>query len=194
VLSACRPEALALDVLGLSAGGARVRAGCCDGANVACCGATYRRTIPTTTTTKINPTHQQNPWSTPRTTKPNTHHNTPEDHRQPPTTTPTHPPKSPPQIQNTRTQQPNYRRTTAPSHKVAGLVHGPAPGQAGHRISQPAAGAGPYAFIWVDALPRPCRVRYMRRRSVGGSNGRSHPAWGYRPRTAAPRETKLRAR
>lgn len=45
---------------------------------------------------------------------------------------------------------------------------------------------GPYAFVWVDALTRRCRVRYTRRRCVGGSNGRSHPSWGYRPRTAAP--------
>jgi hypothetical protein len=38
VLSACRPEVLVLDVLGLSSGAARVRAGRRDGANVACCG------------------------------------------------------------------------------------------------------------------------------------------------------------
>jgi hypothetical protein len=37
-LGECRPEALVLDVLGLSAGAARVRAGRRDGANVACCG------------------------------------------------------------------------------------------------------------------------------------------------------------
>ncbi|MDT0615260.1 M15 family metallopeptidase domain-containing protein [Streptomyces lancefieldiae] len=43
MLSACRPEALVLDVLGLSAGAARVRAGRRDGANVACCGTRPRR-------------------------------------------------------------------------------------------------------------------------------------------------------
>jgi DNA-binding transcriptional MerR regulator len=37
-LGECRPEALVLDVPGLSAGAARVRAGRRDGAHVACCG------------------------------------------------------------------------------------------------------------------------------------------------------------
>ncbi|GAA3142432.1 hypothetical protein GCM10010521_31380 [Streptomyces rameus] len=38
MLSACRPEVLVRDVLGLSAGAAGVRAGRRDGANVAWCG------------------------------------------------------------------------------------------------------------------------------------------------------------
>src|SRR4051812_49752584 len=38
VLSVCRPQVLVLDVLGLAAGAARVRAGRRDGANVACWG------------------------------------------------------------------------------------------------------------------------------------------------------------
>src|SRR3954454_7857071 len=42
VLSVCRPQVIVLDVLGLAAGAARVRAGRRDGANVACWGTRIR--------------------------------------------------------------------------------------------------------------------------------------------------------